>query len=122
HLDKLITPTLTTAVYVNTASSNQHLVRYAHLRHVQLNHGDSDKIPSHNPAFRLYDRNFVAGQAAVDRFSNAGITVQDDFFRIVGRPQVEDVVEARGVREGRRPVVLYAPTWLGFHADSHYSS
>ncbi|PFG37613.1 CDP-glycerol:poly(glycerophosphate) glycerophosphotransferase [Flavimobilis soli] len=122
HLDKLLVPALTTAVYVNTATSNQHLVRYAHLRHVQLNHGDSDKIPSHNPAFRLYDRNFVAGQAAVDRFANAGITVQDDFFRIVGRPQVEDVAEARADREGRRPVVLYAPTWLGFHADSHYSS
>lgn len=115
------TPSLRVALYVNTATKNQHLVRYANLTHVQLNHGDSDKAPSHNPAFRLYDRNYVAGQAAIDRFAANAVRVQDDFFRIVGRPQVEGVLPAPDV--GRTPTtVLYAPTWRGFYTDSDYSS
>jgi len=121
QLDELTTPSLRVALYVNTATKNQHLVRYPHLTHVQLNHGDSDKAPSHNPAFRLYDRNFVAGQAAIDRFAAAGVAVQDDYFRIVGRPQVEAVEPAPA--SPRTPTTaLYAPTWRGFYTDSDYSS
>lgn len=114
-------PSLRVALYVNTATKNQHLVRYPNLTHVQLNHGDSDKAPSHNPAFRLYDRNYVAGQAAIDRFAANGVRVQDDFFRVVGRPQVERVQPAPAAP--RTPVTaLYAPTWRGFYTDSDYSS
>jgi len=121
QLDELTTPSLRVALYVNTATKNQHLVRYRQLTHVQLNHGDSDKAPSHNPSFRLYDRNFVAGQAAIDRFAAAGVTVQDNYFRIVGRPQVEAVEPARTTPHGPT-TVLYAPTWRGFYTDSDYSS
>lgn len=121
QLDGLRTPSLRVALYVNTATKNQHLVRYPNLTHIQLNHGDSDKAPSHNPAFRLYDRNFVAGQAAIDRFTAAGVAVQPDFFRIVGRPQVERVAPAPLTRPDV-PTVLYAPTWRGSYMDSDYSS
>ena len=65
--------TLRCVFYVNNALRNVHVVRYAGVRHVQLNHGDSDKATSYNPVFRMFDRNFVAGQAAVDRFGAHGI-------------------------------------------------
>jgi len=120
ELDPVMVSTLRCVFYVNNALRNVHVVRYAGLRHVQLNHGDSDKATSYNPVFRMFDRNFVAGQAAVDRFSAHGISTAPDFFEIVGRPQVEDVVVAAPGTPVRR--VLYAPTWAGMHADSAYSS
>ena len=120
EMDPVMVSTLRCVFYVNNALRNVHVVRYAGVRHVQLNHGDSDKATSFNPVFRMFDRNFVAGQAAVDRFSAHGISTAPDFFEIVGRPQVEDVALAAPGTPVRR--VLYAPTWAGMHADSAYSS
>jgi hypothetical protein len=120
EMDPVMVSTLRCVFYVNNALRNVHVVRYAGVRHVQLNHGDSDKATSFNPVFRMFDRNFVAGQAAVDRFSAHGISTAPDFFEIVGRPQVEDVVVGVPGTPVRR--VLYAPTWAGMHADSAYSS
>ena len=122
-MDAVVTPSLKTAFYVNTAAKNVHFIRYTNLNHIQLNHGDSDKAPSYNRVFRMYDRNFVAGQAAIDRFAQHGITMRDDMFVIVGRPQVEDVnVATAPISTVERPTVLYAPTWSGFYVDTNYSS
>ncbi|MDR1798753.1 MAG: CDP-glycerol glycerophosphotransferase family protein [Bifidobacteriaceae bacterium] len=118
-----VAPSLKSVFYVNTAILNDHMLRYAHLTHIQLNHGDSDKIASYSPVFRSYDKNFVAGQAAIDRFTAAGLATAPGFFVIVGRPQVAGVRPARGpLRDQTAPVALYAPTWAGNTADSFYSS
>ncbi|MFG2110010.1 CDP-glycerol glycerophosphotransferase family protein [Micromonospora chersina] len=123
QIDEVIAPSLRAAFYVNTATMNNHVVRYTNLKHIQLNHGDSDKVPSHNPVFRLYDKNFVAGQAAIDRFAANGVSMPAEMFTIVGRPQVENVAIATGpIASIANPRVLYAPTWAGFYADSNYSS
>lgn len=132
ELDDVIVPSLKVVCYVNSASRNTHMLRYTGVRHIQLNHGDSDKAPSVNPNFRAYDRDFVAGQAAIDRFAHAGVHVQDDLFRIVGRPQVEDIEIAQqpigtiaaGAAAGQSTplTVLYAPTWAGANDDSQYCS
>ncbi len=122
-LDAVVCPTLKTVFYVNTAVRNSHMIRFPHLTHIQLNHGDSDKIASVSPTFRQYDRNFVAGQAAIDRFAVHGVETRADQFVIVGRPQLEDVHSAsRPIGEIEAPVVLYSPTWSGFYEDSDYSS
>ncbi|MEG3635942.1 CDP-glycerol glycerophosphotransferase family protein [Micromonospora palythoicola] len=122
-LDAVVTPSLRVAFYVNTATRNNHLIRYTKLTHIQLNHGDSDKVPSHNPVFRMYDKNFVAGQAAIDRFAANGVSMPMEMFTVVGRPQVENVaVAAKPIASIANPRVLYAPTWAGFYADSNYSS
>lgn len=125
-LDPVVTSTLRLVFYVNTAVRNSHMVRYSQLTHVQLNHGDSDKAPSFNPVFRMYDHDFVAGQAAIDRFAAHGVSMPPEMFTIVGRPQVADVTVAAGpisaISGGVGPRVLYAPTWSGFYADSDYSS
>ena len=120
EMDAVMVATLRCVFYVNNALRNVHVVRYSGVRHVQLNHGDSDKATSYNPVFRMFDRNFVAGQAAIDRFSAHGISTAPDFFEVVGRPQVEDVAVAAPGATVR--TVLYAPTWAGMHADSAYSS
>jgi CDP-Glycerol:Poly(glycerophosphate) glycerophosphotransferase len=122
-IDPVISPTLKTIFYVNTATKNLHTVRYARLTHIQLNHGDSDKAPSYSPVFRMFDKDFVAGQAAIDRFAAHGIEMPPGIFSIVGRPQVERARPAdRPIAEIESKTVLYAPTWSGFHADSNYSS
>jgi len=122
-LDDLLVPSLRGVFYVNNAMRNNHMVRYKELTHIQLLHGESDKASSATPVIRMYDLNFVAGQAAIDRFDTFGVTMPPEIFRIVGRPQVENVLEARGpIGELADPSVLYAPTWLGYQAETNYSS
>ena len=122
-LDPVVCPSLKAVFYANTAVRNSHMIRFPHLTHIQLNHGDSDKIASVSPTFRQYDKNFVAGQAAIDRFAKHGVTTRADQFEIVGRPQLENVAPASGpISAIERPTVLYSPTWSGFYEDSDYSS
>ncbi len=122
-LDPIVTPSLRTVFYANTAVRNSHMIRFPRLTHVQLNHGDSDKIASVSPTFRQYDRNFVAGQAAIDRFAKHGVATLPEQFEIVGRPQLEHVQQATGpISAIDGPTVLYSPTWSGFYEDSDYSS
>lgn len=120
-LDAVLTPSLRAVFYVNASSDNSQTIRFAHLTHIQLNHGDSDKVASVSPVFRQYDRNFVAGQAAIDRFAKHGVDLPPGQMEIVGRPQLERVRTQDG-RPTESPTVLYAPTWSGFYEDSDYSS
>ena len=123
ELDALIVPGVKTAFYVNTSPRNADMLQFLELHQIQLNHGDSDKATSYRRLFREYDKNFVAGQAAIDRFASHGVKVPRDAFEIVGRPQAEGIVIAdRPIGERPNPVVLYAPTWFGYLSDSHYSS
>lgn len=123
ELDELMTPHLRAVFYVNNAARNTQMVRYHALTHVQLLHGDSDKASSYNPIIRMYDYDFVAGQAAIDRFARNGIRIPEAMFRIVGRPQVEGVAAATApIATIAQPVVLYAPTWSGLFGDTNYSS
>lgn len=121
QLDDVITPTMTAAFYVNNSAPNVHLVRYPHMTHVQLLHGDSDKASSFNPVTALFDKIFVAGQAAIDRYANNGVHIPEEKFVIVGRPQVE-TVEQQGPDNIPVRTVLYAPTWEGHYADTNYGS
>lgn len=113
-LEALMVPSLRAAFYVNASSGNGAFVRFQHLTHVYLGHGDSDKPPSYNPTHAMYDQVFAAGPAAIRRYASHGVMIPLEKFRIVGRPQVEDVRPvARPISEVTEPVVLYAPTWRG---------
>ena len=113
-LDSLIVPSLKAAFYVNASSGNGALVRFQHLTHIYLGHGDSDKPPSYNPTHAMYDQIFAAGPAATRRYAAHGVSIPAEKFRIVGRPQVEDVVPvATPISSIATPTVLYAPTWRG---------
>ncbi len=113
-VDGLVVPSLKAAFYVNASSGNGLLVRFQHLTHIYLGHGDSDKPPSYNPTHAMYDQIFAAGAAATRRYAAHGVHIAPEKFRIVGRPQVEGVRPAAGPIAGvTRPTVLYAPTWRG---------
>ncbi|MBO0829929.1 MAG: CDP-glycerol glycerophosphotransferase family protein, partial [Streptosporangiales bacterium] len=123
-LDNVATmPNLHAAFYVNNGMKNSHFVKYRHITHIQLLHGDSDKPPSYNPVTGMYDRIFVAGRAGVDRYANHGVHIPETKFDVVGRPQVEtiDVTDAHIGDKGDK-VVLYAPTWTGYSEDVNYCS
>ncbi|MGO1974610.1 MAG: CDP-glycerol glycerophosphotransferase family protein [Propionibacteriaceae bacterium] len=122
-IESVLTPSLTTVFYPNAASSNGQLVRYGHLTHVHLGHGDSDKATSYSPLHAMYDVIFSAGPAAIARYGNHGVHIPADRFRIVGRPQVEAVQQADGpIRGVEQPTVLYAPTWCGHVDETRYYS
>lgn len=123
EVDRLMVPSLGTVFYVNNGAQNTHCIRFAHLTHVQLLHGDSDKAPSFNPVTAMYDKIYVAGQAGIDRYSANGVNIPPEKFDIVGRPQVEQInVTDRPIGDIEAPSVMYAPTWRGFYEDSEYSS
>ncbi|MEN0069741.1 MAG: CDP-glycerol glycerophosphotransferase family protein [Propionicimonas sp.] len=121
HVEELCRPSLLVAYYLANAGKNVHLLREARIRHVFLNHGDSDKSTSANPVARVYDGVWVAGQAAIDRYEAAGISMPASQYAIIGRPQVESLrVGTDGNTEP--PTILYAPTFEGYYEESNYSS
>ncbi len=121
HVEELCRPSVLVAYYLANAGKNVHLLREARIRHVFLNHGDSDKSTSANPVARVYDGVWVAGQAAIDRYEAAGITMPASQYAIIGRPQVESL-RVGALPEGLPPTVLYAPTFEGYYEESNYSS
>ncbi|KOX12239.1 CDP-glycerol glycerophosphotransferase [Micromonospora sp. NRRL B-16802] len=122
-MDEALVPSLRTAFYVNHGAKNSHCIRFTQLTHVQLHHGDSDKAPSANPVSGIFDRIFVAGPAAIDRYARAGIQIPAEKFVVVGRPQVESIQVRPEPAVGlAQPTVLYTPTWTGHHADADYCS
>ncbi|MBF9133814.1 CDP-glycerol glycerophosphotransferase family protein [Plantactinospora sp. S1510] len=122
-IDEAMVPSLRVAFYVNHGAKNSHSIRFSHLTHIQLHHGDSDKAPSANPVSAIFDKIFVAGQAAIDRYARNGVVIPREKFAIVGRPQVESIAVTREpIRDRAEKVVLYTPTWTGHHADVDYCS
>lgn len=122
-VEEILVPSLRTAFYVNNAVRNTHLIERRELTHVWLNHGDSEKPACYNPVHAIYDLLFAAGQAGIDRYARHGVDIPREKFRIVGRPQVEQIEKARGpIADIENPTVLYAPTWRGPYADSRVYS
>ncbi|MBO4163480.1 CDP-glycerol glycerophosphotransferase family protein [Micromonospora antibiotica] len=121
-MDEALVPSLRVAFYVNHGAKNSHCIRFTQLTHVQLHHGDSDKAPSANPVSAIFDKIFVAGPAAIERYARAGVEIPAEKFVVVGRPQVEAIEVRREARPLTAPTVLYTPTWTGHHADANYCS
>ena len=122
-VDAAIVPSLKAIFYVNNGMKNAHSVRFHELTHVQLLHGDSEKASSFNPITAMFDRIFVAGQAAIDRYKNNNIDIPAEKFRIVGRPQVENISVVRTpIAAIANKTVLYAPTWTGAYNDTNHCS
>lgn len=115
-LDLIVRPDVRLALYVNTGTKNNHLIRFGSIIHVQMHHGDSDKPVSSSKTMRLYDHHFVAGPAGAERLLSAGVILHPDAVSVVGRPQIRSVPSGALTRAGRS--VLYAPTWEGFHVDA----
>lgn len=124
--DKLIEvcnlPSLKFMMYVNNARENTEVVRFPHLVHAQLMHGDSEKTASFNPVSGMFTKIFVAGQAGVDRYERNGVKIATDKFELVGRPQLSGMTVAAGPVNPQQPTVLVAPTWGGSALGEELSS
>lgn len=123
ELERVLVPSIETVFYVNNADRNNQLLRFTNIKHIQLGHGDSEKTTSTGPVFRMFDKVFVAGEAAVDRFTTHDPEIRKEKFEIVGRPQLSEVQpQKQPINAVSCPTLLYAPTWNGDFTDSAYSS
>lgn len=95
----------------------KHINAFAGRQNVFIGHGDSDKASSSRTRNRIFDRIFVADDAARARYGSA---IADSAFVRVGAPWVDGVVADSTNRPVRK--VLYAPTWEGHDPDNNYSS
>lgn len=104
--------TVRVALYPHGSTKNDSFLAYDDVEHVFLGHGDSDKPLSASERVLDYDIITVAGQAAIDRFDAAGLTVPPERIKVIGRPQTEGITRAAGPMSSIKvPTVLYAPTW-----------
>jgi hypothetical protein len=124
--DKLIEvcnlPSLKFIMYVNNARENTEVVRFPHLVHAQLMHGDSEKTASFNPVSGMFTKIFVAGQAGIDRYARNGVSIAAEKFELVGRPQLGGMNVASGPVNPKEPTILVAPTWGGSALGEELSS
>ena len=120
-VERFVLPSVKLALYPANGGRNAHLAREAGIKHIFLNHGDSDKSTSANPVARMYDEVWVAGEIAIDRYAAAGVELARDRFAIIGRPQV-DALKVGPREAGGPPCVLYAPTFEGHYEEANYSS
>ena len=109
------------ALYCNNSTSNFDSLLESRMLHVHVNHGESDKQSMASNNAKSYDRVFVAGQAAVDRYASALLELDPDRLVRTGRPQL-DLVREPVLRPSRRRTVLYAPTWEDDADYNNYSS
>lgn len=122
-LDSIMVDSLRVACYVNAVAENATFVAYRQLTHIYLGHGDSDKQLSVHPMHAMFDRVFVAGQAAIERYERAGVIIPRQRFVVVGRPQLSGTHAAdRPIEAIAAPRVLYAPTWRGYNRQTSLSS
>ena len=98
------------AVYCNNSPSNFDSLLDNRMLHVHINHGESDKQSMASNNAKSYDRVFVAGQAAVERYESALLEFDSDRLVRIGRPQL-DLERVPALMPNPRRTVLYAPTW-----------
>jgi hypothetical protein len=118
----MLPKTVRAALYV-FSRDNEEFMKVRRITHVWLHHGDSDKEATHRRKFRAYDVLVVAGQAAIDRYAAHGVHIPSRKFKILGRPQVENIeTVTASISTVDEPVVLYAPTWYAADHRYHHSS
>lgn len=118
----MLPKTVRAALYVYSRD-NDDFMKVRRITHVWLHHGDSDKEASRRRKFRAYDVLVVAGQAAIDRYATHGIRIPSEKFKVLGRPQIENIETATAsISTINQPVVLYAPTWYAADHRYHHSS
>jgi hypothetical protein len=111
-------------LYLDQLEANFRMLRFPAPVHVQIGHGESDKVTSASNQHKAYDLVLVGGPAGSDRLQAAlrGFDAAERTLQ-VGRPQLDHRYPgapdwSRG--SGRR--VWYAPTWEGDRPSLAYGS
>ena len=108
-------------IYVNNSNRNFQSLNNPRMLHVHVNHGESDKLSSFSNQVKGYDRVFVAGDVAVERYREALIAFDDSKVLAVGRPQL-DLTFPPALPESVLRTVMYAPTWEGESESNNWTS
>ncbi len=124
YMERLIE--LKACFYPSNTGNNLHLLMQNQIQHIFIGHGDSDKTASAHKYFRVYDENWVAGEAHIDRFRNEGFDFSGLKQVKVGRPSLEDTLKHSETPwierfEGELRL-LYLSTWEGFFKEQNYTS
>ncbi len=121
-----IFPFIKACFYLSNTGNNFHLLYQTHIKHIFIGHGDSDKSSSAHKFFRVYDENWVAGEAHIDRMLNAGFNFNGLKHIKIGRPTLLDVLNKSKLNWKDRFKgeinLLYLPTWEGTYKEQNYSS
>lgn len=108
-------------LYVNNGVANFQSLSAPQLVHVHINHGESDKLSMVSNQAKAYDKVFVAGQAAIERYRTALYDFDLSKLVPIGRPQLETDFEPMLKPFGGR-TLMYAPTWEGENEQNNYTS
>ena len=108
-------------LYCNNSPQNFDSLLDGRRLHVHINHGESDKQSMASNNAKAYDRVFVAGEAAVQRYVSGLLEFDAGRLVRVGRPQL-DLRRTPLVAASPRRTVLYAPTWEGDADYNDYTS
>jgi CDP-Glycerol:Poly(glycerophosphate) glycerophosphotransferase len=109
------------AIYVNNGFRNFQSLNNPRMLHVHVNHGESDKLSSFSNQVKGYDRVFVAGPVAAQRYRDALIDFDDRKLATVGRPQI-DMEFTQTLPTSSRRTVMYGPTWEGESESNNWTS
>lgn len=108
-------------IYVNNSYQNFQTLAYQQAAHIHVNHGESDKISMVSNQSKAYDRVFVAGAAAKDRYLSAVAWIDEKKLIPIGRPQLD--LETTPILENSAlKTITYAPTWEGEDEANNYTS
>jgi len=108
-------------IYVNNSYQNFQTLAYQQAVHIHVNHGESDKISMVSNQSKAYDKVFVAGAAAKDRYLSAVAWVDENKLIPVGRPQLD--LETQPILDkSSLKTITYAPTWEGEDEANNYTS
>ena len=108
-------------LYCNNSAQNFESLLDGRRLHVHINHGESDKQSMASNNAKAYDRVFVAGEAAVQRYVSGLLEFDASRLVRVGRPQL-DLRRTPLIGPSARRTVLYAPTWEGDADYNDYTS
>ncbi len=108
-------------LYCNNSAQNFQSLLDGRRLHVHINHGESDKQSMASNNAKAYDRVFVAGEAAVQRYVSGLLEFDASRLVRVGRPQL-DLRRTPLLVPSPRRTVLYAPTWEGDAEYNDYTS
>ena len=108
-------------LYCNNQALNFESLVDTRMLHVHINHGESDKQSMASNNAKAYDRVFVAGDAAVQRYLSGLLDFDATRLVRIGRPQL-DLPRTPLLAPSPRRTVLYAPTWEGDADYNDYTS